>query len=272
MRKFLNTCLTIASTSVATAFMFIPEALFQKYIIFSKWSIEINIIINRVLFSLILAMIVVVIYATYISKRKKIVLTGKDYIIEVKYGDIKEEKNCKKVINFDECYTTEVGGLPHQIKPTSICGQYLSENPELDINRLIKKYKINKSDSNSMFKNKTRYDSGTIVPNGDYLLVAFAKLDENGLGKFFSNQEYLDSLSKLWQEIDMYYAQKDVCIPILGSGLTRINDASISQQELLEKIILSYKLSPNKIKKPYKLRIICKENDDFSLNKIEESL
>jgi len=272
MSKFINRCLTITSTLISIVFMFLPEALFEKIKIFSNWSIEINIIINRILLSVFLAIIVVVIYAIYVHIRKKITIKGKDYIIEVKYGDIKEEKNCKKVINFDECYTTQVGDLPHQIKPTSICGQYLLQNPSLDINKLIKKNKINKSDSNSMFKNKTRYDSGTIVPNGDELLMAFAKLDEKGLGKFFSNQEYLDCLAKLWKEIDMYYGQKDVCIPILGSGLTRINDASISQQELLEKIILSYKLSPHKIKKPYKLRIICKKNDDFSLNKIEESL
>lgn len=272
MRKFLRICLTVVSTLVSTAFMFIPETLFEKYIIFSNWSIEINIIINRILFSLILALIVVCIYAIYIRKRKKIMITGKDYIIEVKYGDIKEEINCKKIINFDECYTTEVGTLPYQIKPTSICGQYLLQHPDLDINKLIKKYKIKKCDSNSMFKNKIRYDSGTIVPNGEYLLMAFAKLDEKGLGKFFSNHEYLDCLSKLWQEINMYYGQEDVCIPILGSGLTRINDISISQQELLEKIILSYKLSPYKIKKPYKLRIICEKNDDFVLNKIKENL
>jgi hypothetical protein len=272
MRKFIKACLTIISTLVSAAFMFIPEALFEKYIIFSKWSIEINIIINRILFSLFLTIIVAVIYVIYICNRKKITITGKDYIIEVKYGDIKEEKNCKKVINFDECYTTEVGELPHQIKPTSICGQYLLQNPNLNINKLIKKNKINKSESNSLFENKIRYDSGTIVPNGDDLLMAFAKLDEKGSGKFFSNQEYLDSLSNLWKEIDMYYGQKDVCIPILGSGLTRINDSSLSQQELLEKIILSYKLSPHKIKKPYKLRIICKENDGFSLNKIGEDL
>lgn len=102
--------------------------------------------------------------------------------------------------------------------------------------------------------------------------MAFAKLDERGARKFFSYQEYLDCLSNLWKEINIYYGQKDVCIPILGSGLTRINDASLNQQELLEIIILSYKLSPYKIKKTYKLCIICKENDDFSLNKIGEIL
>ncbi len=272
MRKTISKLLTVISTLVSIAFMFIPESLFEKYILFSKWSVELNIIINRILFSLILACITILAYVIYKYNRKKIVLKGKDYIIEVKYGDIKKEKNCKKVINFDECYTTEIGDLPHQIKENSICGQYLLQHTDLDINNLILKNKIKQCDTNSKFNNKIRYASGTIIPNGDDLLMAFAKLDEEGLGKFFSNKEYLESLSNLWKEIDKYYGQNDVCIPILGSGLTRINDASLSQQELLTKIILSYKLSPYKIKKPYKLRIICKKNDDFSLNKIEEEL
>lgn len=272
MSKFIKTCLTIVSTLVSTAFMFIPEDLFEKYIIFSNWSIEINIIINRVLFSISLGLIVVAIYTVYIKFRKKIIIKGKNYIIEVRYGDINEEKNCKKVINFDECYTDKVGTKIYEIKAKSICGQYLLKHSDLDVRELIRKNKINKSVSNSEFKNKIRYDSGTLVPNGDDLLMAFAKLDKDGRGIFHSYQEYVNCLSKLWKEIDKYYAQKDVCIPILGDGLTRIGDYSFTKQELLDIIIMSYKLSAYKIKKPYKLCIICKKSDDFSLNKIEEIL
>ena len=123
----------------------------------------------------------------------------------------------------------------------------------------------------SKYKNKECYTSGKLVPNGDDLLLAFAKLDKNGLGQM-TREEYLDALSVLWKEIDKYYGQKDVCIPILGSGVTRINGTSLTQQELLDMIIYSYKLSDNKIKNPYKLYIICKEKDDFSLNKICDSL
>lgn len=110
------------------------------------------------------------------------------------------------------------------------------------------------------------------MPNGDDLLMAFAKLDADGIGKFFSHKEFLDCLSLLWEEIDKYYGQKDVCIPILGSGLTRINETLLTQQELLDIIIGSYKLSSHKIKSPYKLHIVCKKNDDFSLNQIGKSI
>lgn len=52
-------------------------------------------------------------------------------------------------------------------------------------------------------------------------------------------------------------------------SVTLFEGASLSQQELLNIMIWSYKLSPHKIKAPYKLRIICKKSDGFSLNEID---
>ena len=74
----------------------------------------------------------------------------------------------------------------------------------------------------------------------------------------------------MWEEIDKYYGQKDVCISILGSGTTRMNGELLTQQQLLDMIIVSYKLSSHKIKLPNKLIIVCRRNDDFSINKIGE--
>ncbi|MBR6798939.1 MAG: hypothetical protein IKM63_02600, partial [Firmicutes bacterium] len=114
-------------------------------------------------------------------------------------------------------------------------------------------------------------ESGSIILYGEDLLLAFAKLDEDGLGRL-TREEYLSCLTLLWKEMDKYYEQKDVCIPILGSGLTRMNGGegpTISQQELLNMMIWSYKLSEHKLKAPYKLRIICKECEGFSLGEID---
>lgn len=102
--------------------------------------------------------------------------------------------------------------------------------------------------------------------------MAFAKLDEKGKGRFFSRDEYLECLDLLWKEIENYYSEKDVCVPILGSGTTSFDGsagASISQQDLLNMMIWSYRLSSHKIKAPHKLRIICKRNDGFSINNID---
>lgn len=272
MHKFLKICGGIISTLVSVAFMFIPESLFKKYKFISIITDEMNIVVNRILFVFGIIILSVVLSAMYMWLRRKITVKGKNYIIQVEYGDLNKTKKCKRVINFDECFTTAIGEAPSEIKPGSVCGQYLLKNSKLDIDRLINNANLKPAKTNSKFKNKVRYNSGMIVPNGDDLLMAFARLDKDGKGAFFSYQEFLECLSTLWEEIDKYYAQKDVCIPILGSGLTRINGNSLTQQELLDIIIMSYKLSTYKIKKPYKLRIICKKNDEFSLNKIGESL
>lgn len=99
--------------------------------------------------------------------------------------------------------------------------------------------------------------------------MSFAKLNSDGLG-VLTREELLDCLNLLWKEIDKFYDDKDVCISILGSGRTRFKDTFLDKQYLLDMIIASYKLTPHKIKLPYKLHIVCRKSDDLSLNKIGE--
>jgi hypothetical protein len=205
--------------------------------------------------------------------RNHIIIKGYNYSISVEYGDIVEDyKDCKRVINFDECFTTKVGEKTADINPSSICGQYLKAHPNLDVQQLIANANI-KSEHESKYRQKRCYDSGTIVTNGDDLLMAFAKLDERGKGRFFSRDEYLRCLDLLWKELENNYSEKDVCVPILGAGTTSFDGgsgASISQQDLLNMMIWSYKLSSHKIKSPHKLRIICRRNKGFSINNIDK--
>lgn len=257
MIDFLVKSGTWAVSITTLIFTFVPEKCFEK-----------NIIRNRMLTLFCVFIIVVSIYLLFLKFRSSVSFKGHNYEIIVEYGDIFKMDNCKKVINFDECYTINVGDAPGDIKPTSICGQYLKIHPYLDIEKIIKNSKIKAENELSQYMGNKKYKSGKLILNGDDLLMAFAKLDADGRGKFFSHKEFLDCLSLLWEEIDKYYGQKDVCIPILGSGLTRINETPLTQQELLDIIIGSYKLSPHKIKFPYKLHIVCKKNDNFSLNKI----
>lgn len=67
-----------------------------------------------------------------------------------------------------------------------------------------------------------------------------------------------------------YNKREDVCIPILGFEIIRMDDTALRQQELFDIIIASCKLSVSKIKKPNKLIITCKRSDGFSLYKIGE--
>ena len=273
-----------AFAAISAVFTFVPEAIFGKVILISEgvlkqlglgdYTLEINIIMNRVLAFAIIWFFTAIGYKVYLILRNKIKIKGNNYKIIVEYGDLFKTKNCKRVISFDECFSTKVGNNPAEIKPTSICGQYLIAHPNLNIHSLILNSQLKSLNSKSKYNNNERYESGRIVPNGDDLLLAFAKLDKNGLGRL-TRDEYLKCLSVLWEEIDKHYGQKDVCIPILGAGVTRFaggSGASIPQQELLDMMIWSYKLSSHKIKSPYKLRIICRRSEDFSLDKIDSQV
>jgi len=272
MLKFLIKSTTLALSIITVVLTFVPEAFFAKCKPLSCASDEVNVVLTRVFTFIAVLVLSLIINALYLHCRKSIRIKGSKYIIQIEYGDLFSISDSKKVIPFDECFTTSVGDSPADIKPSSICGQYLSKYPTLNMQALIDNVQLKPIKSKSKYLNKDRYESGKLVPNGDDLILAFAKLDKDGLGEFSSRDEFLDCLSLLWKEIDKYYGQKNVCIPILGSGLTRIGDTSPTQQELLDIIITSYKLSTRKIKPPCKLYIICKRHDDFSLNKIGESM
>lgn len=283
MIDFIKKSTTIAFAFITGVFTFVPESFFGKYDWILKNDLEqckllscfdfkdVNIIVSRLICFVLVWIITSLLYACFLKLRRWTTIKGHNYLIRVEYGNILRKRNCKRVINFDECFTTQVGNATADINPTSICGQYLMSHPDLDVQQLIESADIIPARSKSKYQHKTRYASGTIVPNGDDLLMAFAKLDEKGKGRFFSRDEYLECLDLLWSEIENHYSEKDVCVPILGAGTTSFDGgsgASISQQELLDMMIWSYKLNSHKIKSPHKLRIVCKKNSGFSINNI----
>ena len=285
MIDFIKKSVTLAFAVVTVIFTFVPESFFGGYDWISQellnqcnWisglsSADVNIIISRFTCFLLVWVATSVAYALFLILRRWITICGDNYSIRVEYGNILKKRNCKRVINFDECFSTHVGNSTADIKPTSICGQYLIAHPDLDVQALIDVANIAPARAKSRYQQKTRYDSGTIVPNGDDLLMAFAKLDDKGKGRFFSRDEYLQCLDLLWRELENHYSQKDVCIPILGAGITSFDGgcgASISQQDLRDMMIWSYKLSSHKIKAPHRLRIVCKKNRGFSINNIDK--
>ncbi len=283
MIAFLRKSITIAFALITVIFTFVPESLFDNYEwlsedalkkceLFSNFDVQdINIVISRLVCFLSIWIIASLLYSAFLKLRRWITIKGPNYSIRVEYGNILKKSGCKRVISFDECFTTKAGSATSDINPTSICGQYLTAHSDIDMQKLIEDANVTPARSKSKYQQKTRYASGTIVPNGDDLLLAFAKLDERGKGRFFARDEYLECLNLLWKELENHYSEKDVCVPILGSGTTSFDGgdgASISQQDLLDMMIWSYRLSSHKIKAPHKLRIICRKNGSFSLNNI----
>lgn len=269
MFKFWKRCVTVALSITTGIFTFVPEAFFNRGVLVMNISEQTAIMLNRLLTLGVVLFLTAVISAGWIRYRKHITIKGDCYSIRVEYGNLFELSDCKKVIAFDECFTTKIGDNPSDINSDSVCGQFLQRHPIENMQSLIDSIHLKPAKGKSKFQGKARYEPGRLVPFENYLLLSFAKLNSNGSGEL-TRDEFLECLSILWCEIETYYGQKDVALPILGSGVTRMGDDSLTQQKLLDIIIASYKLSSHKIKKPHQLHIVCKESDDFSLNKVGE--
>ena len=256
---------TAAYGIISVIFMFVPEDVFKIGFVQCEWSDSAIIIANRIILSVSVLVIANIIYYYWYKHRRSVTIDNGKCTIKVEYGDITKITDGKKVINFDECFTAIVGERPQDVKPCSVCGQYLATHPIDDMQSLLQTSGILTSGV-SQYNNLPKYESGVLIPKDDYLLMAFAKLDKNGLGKM-TYAQYKDCLNKLWEQIDIYHGTDDVYLPILGSKITRF-DKELTQQELLDVMIASYRLSPKRLKKPFTLHVVCKEREGFSLNDI----
>lgn len=271
---------TFAAFSVLLTFL--PESFFKNICFIKKEILDsskflnwldvdsCNVTISR-LFFFALLFILMLMGSWLYSCFRSVKIEGNNYTIVVEYGNLLKKKKCQRLINFDECYTTKVGTGTAEIKENTLCGQYLLRNPNLDVHALIAASGVKPCRRKSKYNDLVCYEPGTIVANGDDLLMAFARLESSGKSMKFTVEEYLRCLELLWKEMDDNFCSKDVCIPALGSGIARFDNGvsqSVTKQELVDLIISSYKLSPYKLKNNNALHIVCRKSDDFSIDKV----
>lgn len=186
-------------------------------------------------------------------------------IVEIKEGNIFKEEGLK-VINFNEYFDTKVDNKI--IAENTLNGQFIKkyvENIE-ELDNLIDQ-KLEKLDYNTNRKDgkKKRYALGEIVEYKDFLITSLSKFDDQNRANL-TLKEYIGFLMNFWNSLDVIYANRNVSITIFGSGITRFKEITyISDQELLEIIIWSFKISKVKFKYPTKISIIIPKE---KINKI----
>lgn len=282
MKKIVKRGLVWSFAVFSVLMTFLSESIFSNCSIVNKEIIEsskyfswldvdaFNITIMKFLVFAALMVGAILISCGYSLIRKERI-EGNNYSILVEYGNLLKKKKGQKLINFDECFTGTVGIRTADIKKDTVCGQYLIQNPNLNVQALIAASGVKPCRRKSKYNNSTCYEPGTIVANGDDLLMAFTRLESNGKSMKFTVEEYLKCLSLLWEEIDNNYNNKDVYIPVLGSGVARFENGisqSIPKQELVDLMVSSYKLSPHKLKNKNTLHIVCRRSADFSMDKV----
>lgn len=204
----------------------------------------------------------------------KLNIDGSD--VQIKVGDIFKQDELK-VIPFNEYFDTKVDNVI--IGEKSLNGQYINKyHPDpKQLDTFISEDKSIKDDiiSTHVKRNgKTiKYKLGSSVLINDYVLTAFTKFDEKNKA-FLSIYDYLNFLVYFWDEINRIYAQKSVSVPIFGSGITRFRGGfeDIDDNELLNIMIWTFKISKIKFKYPAKLSIIIHEKkiDQINIFKLKE--
>ncbi|MGY5341091.1 macro domain-containing protein [Paenibacillus glucanolyticus] len=188
----------------------------------------------------------------------------------VKLGNLFEETGYK-VIGFNEYFDTIVD--ENLISENSLNGIYINNFVD-DINQLDRlieaneklKDKIVEKNERRIIGKKNKYRLGSIIRNNDYLLTAFSKFDADNRAYLYMN-DYINFLLNFWNEIDIIYSGKSVSIPLMGTGITRFKEyGNITDQELLELLIWSFKISRIKFPYPSKVTFIIHETKKDKIN------
>lgn len=192
--------------------------------------------------------------------------------IEVKFGDIFSEQADLKVIAFNEYFDTLVDDKV--IAKTTLNGIFINKFFKDKIEELdgiiaadahLREVIVAENAARSSGK-KTKYKLGTICVVNDYLLTALTHFDADNRA-YLEINDYINCLLNFWNEVDRVYAGKTVALPILGSGITRFKGYdNISDQELIELIIWTFKVSRIKFTYPSKVKIVVYKNKSDKTN------
>ncbi len=229
----------------------------------------------------IFVLLLIVIYAVLwfrSNNLEKVDLDVEGSTVTVRTGDIFEQPGFK-VIAFNEYFDTQVDDkiISGQSLNGVFINRYLSiSTAELD--KYIEKYPFDDDEvlwenSARKFGKKIKYSIGTICVHNDYLLTAFSKFDEKNRA-WLTMPEYLGFLINFWDKVNKVYAQKNVSVPIFGSGITRIKEhRNISDEDLLKIMLWTFRISEMRFKYPAKLTIVIHKDkiDKISLLDIKSA-
>lgn len=204
------------------------------------------------------------------SQQKRLSIDGSPFLIKV--GDLFMEQGLI-VIPFNEYFDTKVDNeiISHQSLNGKFIEQYVSNpcsldeaikhDPHLEEFKVPLKNQLKQGDAV-----RQKYRLGSIHKYSDrYLLLAFSHFDDRNRA-YLSMRDYVNCLMSMWEEIDVLYAGRSVSIPLLGGGITRFKDITVDDEELLQLVIWSFKISRVKFKYPAKVTVVISTDTSDKIN------
>lgn len=177
-----------------------------------------------------------------------------------------------KVFAFNEYFDTKVDDVI--ISRRSLNGQFILKN-NIDVDKL--NHRINNDDRlNEQHKidvdddrragNKIKYRLGSVFTyRDDIFLTALTHFNKYNQA-YLTMQDYVRFLINFWDEIDSLYAGRTVVITLFGSGITRLDDRSYNNTQILDTILWTFRLRRIKFKKPTRLIILLDKETNKKIN------
>ena len=206
--------------------------------------------------------------------KKRISLKINNTKIVVKEGDIFQARG-KKVIPANEFFDTHVGdGI---IESTSLHGKYITEHTQLSpaelqstINEALKNQNPVLIDMVRKNGNQIKYPLGTIFNDKEgFLLLAYSRFDECNRA-FMNTEDVLFCYIRMWDEIDKCRGNDSISLPVMGSsGLVRGPLANYTEQQLIELLLWSFRISGKHLSRNASLNIIVHKSMIKKINMLD---
>ena len=173
--------------------------------------------------------------------------------VHIMYGDLFSIEGMK-VISFNEYFDTIVDDKI--IARNTLNGKFIEEclHEQDNINNIddldnfiagdthLRKNIVAENIGRHLGK-KIKYRLGSVIEIcPDYLAMAFSRFDEDNKA-YLTINDFINCLLFFWSEIDRVYNARPIVLPLLGGGILRIKDCPLTKQELLEILLLTFKLS-----------------------------
>ncbi|MEI6520501.1 MAG: macro domain-containing protein [bacterium] len=185
---------------------------------------------------------IVLVIGTIVVKQKltknEVTLDIRGMKLVIREGDILKADGWK-IIPFNEYFDTQVDDIV--IAHSSLNGMYIDSLNDMDKESL--KRAIITDINSPLHRNdcsngtKTRYELGTIKIFQDVMMLALTHFNEQNEA-YTNRAEYEHTLRKMWKEIRRTYQGKQINIPLIGGGLTQLDDMAEKPNEQLLKCIL----------------------------------
>lgn len=213
----------------------------------------------------------IIYFLKYLKYKDRINLKVRKNNITIKSGNIFKE-DAWRVIAMDTHFDTTVDDVV--ISKTSLHGQLVLEHGDPDsINAVVKKEADRRGISPDENKKYT-FPLGTAIPykgkDGCYIMVALTELNTD-FESHTKMAEYENTLMKIWRELNRVYAKYDLALPVLGSGITRFDDAQDDPEDLLRCMLCTLNTSKTHFKSSIRIVLYRSEDDQNQTQKMKHT-